>query len=173
MEVYLFFLSVFYLNVNLNSFTSHSSSHCRSKSFFSQAKLNDPSNHINYIDFITSLPHLPLPPFPPPPPLPLYAAFGCKLNRKTSHILTQKPKRMINAERQTQYQKKKKKCRRREKKNTIIIIQKYKRKKRKNCCIFYELKSGQTDIKSDKNVFTSSTLSARCIELRLHCGDTL
>lgn len=106
MGEFLFYLSVFYLNVNLNSFTCHSSSDCRSKSFFSQAKLNDPSNHINYIDFITSLPRLPLPHFPLLFPLPLCAAFGCKLNRKTSHILTQKPKRMINAERQTQYKKK-------------------------------------------------------------------
>lgn len=79
---------------------------------------------------------------------------------------------MINAERQTQYQRKKAE-EERKKKNTIIIIQKYKRKKRKNCCIFYELKSGQTDIKSDKNVFTSSTQTARCIELLLHCTDTL
>lgn len=61
MGEFLFCASVFYLIVNLNSFTSHSSSDCRSKSFSSLAKLNDPSNHINYIDLITSLPHLPLP----------------------------------------------------------------------------------------------------------------
>lgn len=54
---------------------------------------------------------------------------------------------MINAERQTQYPKK-------TKYNNNTKIQ---TKEEKNCCIFYELKSGHTDIKSDKNIFTSST----------------
>lgn len=82
---------------------------------------------------------------------------------------------MINAERQTQYHQKRKKRIEKQRKNTNNNNTKIQTKEEKNCCIFYELKSGQTDIKSDKNFFTSSTHreTARCIALLLHCIDTL